>query len=386
MKRKIEKPKLKYLYADRDRHGNVRLYVAPPVRRKIRIHEEPYDLRGIIRDAFIAEYKAALDGDAAVDRKPEKAIKRLKRGTFDWLLHQYFNSAKFCNFDPATKADKRSVLLRFAEVAGPLPYRDYRQEDVERSQAKRAATPGAADKLVKYLRALFNWAIKKKLATHNPAIGVELINTDSEGWHTWTEIEIQSYRDRHPIGTKARLAFEIYIYTGARKSDAVKLGRQHEAVIDGEEWLSFIQTKNSRRKPKRIEIPLLPQLREIIDQSPTGDLTYLVTEHGKAFSANGFGNKFKIWCVEAGLHHCQAHGIRKAAASILAEEGATASQLQAVFGWTKLETAETYVKKASARRLARDGLMLLNSEQKEGKILPLSGRIRSGGRKRGKKI
>ena len=350
MKRKIKKPKLKYLYADQDRHGNIRFYVEFPGCQKVRIREEPYDLRGIIRDAFMAVYKEALEGDAAADPKPEKAIKRLQEGTFDWLIHQYFNSQKFRNLSPTTQADKKSVLLRFAEIAGPLPFSDYRQDDVERSQAKRATTPGAADKLVKYLRALFNWAIKKKFATHNPAVGVELINTDSEGWHTWTQSEIQSYRDRHSIGTKPRLAFEIYIYTGVRKSDAVKLGRQHEATIDGEEWLSFVQTKNSRKNPKRIEIPLLPQLREIIDQSPTGDLTYLVTRYGRAFTANGFGNKFREWCDAAGLYHCSAHGIRKAAAAILAEEGATASQLKAVFGWAKLETAETYVRKADTRR------------------------------------
>jgi len=383
MKRPIKKPNLKYLVADFDQRGNVRIYVRIKGRPKVRISEEPFDLHGVIRDAFISAYQRAISGEPT---KPhEDKLTPLKEGTFYWLLQQYFNSARFRNFDQATQTDKRSVLDRFAKAAGPLPYKDMRQEDVERSQAKRAATPGAADKLVKYLRALFNWAIKKKLATYNPAVGVEMINTDSEGWHTWTPHEIGAFQDCHPIGSKARLAFEIYICTGVRKSDVVKLGRQHEVTYGGEGYLSFVQTKGQKRNPKRIEIPLLPQLRNILDQSPCGDMTYLVTERGKGFTANGFGNRFRVWCDEAGLEHCSAHGIRKASASILAERGATAKQLMAVFGWSKLETAEHYTKKADERRLAYDGLTLLAQEQNGAKIVPLLGRAETSGTIRGKK-
>ncbi|MEI9901164.1 MAG: hypothetical protein WDN31_14625 [Hyphomicrobium sp.] len=57
----------------------------------------------------------------------------------------------------------------------------------------------------------------------------------SKGHHTWTSEELEQFEARHPIGTKARLAFGLLIYTGVRRSDVVRLGRQH--VRDG--WLKF---------------------------------------------------------------------------------------------------------------------------------------------------
>jgi hypothetical protein len=53
----------------------------------------------------------------------------------------------------------------------------------------------------------------------------------------------------------------------------------------------------------------------------TGDLTFLVTKHGKPFTANGFGNWFRDRCDEARLPQCSAHGLRKAGATIAAENG-----------------------------------------------------------------
>jgi hypothetical protein len=47
--------------------------------------------------------------------------------------------------------------------------------------------------------------------------------------------------------------------------------------------------------------PIIPELRKIIDASPCGKLTYLVTEYGKPFTAKGFGVRFRNWCNEAGL-------------------------------------------------------------------------------------
>ena len=94
---------------------------------------------------------------------------------------------------------------------------------------------------------------------------------------------------------------------------------------------------------------MLPALQDIIAGSPTGDLTFLVTEHGQPFTANGFGNKIRQWCDEAGLPHCTAHGLRKAGAVIAAENGATAHQLMSVFGWLTLKEAERY-RKDGARK------------------------------------
>ncbi|HWX58954.1 tyrosine-type recombinase/integrase [Bradyrhizobium sp.] len=75
-------------------------------------------------------------------------------------------------------------------------------------------------------------------------------------------------------------------------------------------------------------------------------MTFLQTEYGKAFTAAGFGNWFRDRCDEAGLPQCTAHGLKKAAATIAAENGATTRQLMAMFDWTTESMAEVYTRAA----------------------------------------
>jgi integrase len=87
------------------------------------------------------------------------------------------------------------------------------------------------------------------------------------------------------------------------------------------------------RKPISLEIPILPELQRIVDATtPLGKDTYLVTKFGKPFSADGFGNRFRKWCDEAGLPHCSAHGLRKAGSAGLAELGASDREIMAITG------------------------------------------------------
>jgi integrase len=348
------KTRLRYCVYDPDPRGNDRYYVRKAGRPKIRIRAPFDDTAGNITSEFMRAYfdaLAALDGE-----KPPPKAPREK--TFFWLVDQYFRSAEFARYDELTKADKRNVLNRYCETAGDLPFAALRKEDVERSRDKRSATPGAADKLVKYLRVMFKWAIDKKHTQQNPAIGVTKINTESEGWHAWTPAEVDRYRKFHKIGTKARLALELMMNVGARISDAARIGRQHEAD-DG--WLKFVAWKNRNKKSRKtIECPITRDLAAALAATPTGDMTYLVNDLGRAFTINGLGNKMRDWCDAAGLPQCSSHGLRKAAAVIMAENSATAPELCALFGWSKLETAEIYIREAQKRKMVGNAFARLD--------------------------
>jgi integrase len=125
-------------------------------------------------------------------------------------------------------------------------------------------------------------------------------------------------------------------------------------------WLNFTQQKNRERKPVPLMIPIVPELEEIIANSPCGDLTFLVTAFGKPFTAAGFGNWFRERCDEAGLYHCSAHGLRKAGATIAAENGATERQLMAIFGWRTSKQAVLYTRSADQKALAGSAMTLLS--------------------------
>ncbi len=97
---------------------------------------------------------------------------------------------------------------------------------------------------------------------------------------------MEQFEQYWPVGTKERLAYELIKHTGQRRSDIVRLGRQHEK--DG--WLIFTQHKGRNVNPQHIRIPIFPELREVIDASETGDLHYLVTD-GPTLESNGDTSK-----------------------------------------------------------------------------------------------
>lgn len=128
----------------------------------------------------------------------------------------------------------------------------------------------------------------------------------------------------------------LLLLTGVRHSDVVHLDRQH----DREEWFHSRQFKNRNRNPVDIEMPILPDLKRIIDATPTGDLTYVVTSFGVPFSMAGFGNSMRERCDEVCRPECSAHGLRKAARPSLPKTAPRCTSSMSSFGWlTAKETA-----------------------------------------------
>lgn len=331
------------LYFQRHRRG-----------RKIRIKAE--------RDTpeFYAEYQRLLASSPPAG--PGRGTLSPLAGTWRWLAVEYMKSPAYKRLDERFQRTRKGILehtfdepvkpgssMTFAAVpVGELTTKALR---VLRDRKAMADLPEAANNRVKAIRAVFRWALEEEHITHNPARDLTLIKTTGGGWHSWEVEEIRRFEKRHPIGSKARLALALLMYTGVRRSDVVLLGRQH--VRAG--WLKFA----ARKTGVVIEVPVLPELSRIIDASPCGPLTFLETDYGRPFTAAGFGGKFRSWCDQAGLPQCSAHGIRKAAAAVAAENGATTQQLMAIFGWLTLKEAERYTKAAERRRMAGDAMGLL---------------------------
>jgi integrase len=141
-------------------------------------------------------------------------------------------------------------------------------------------------------------------------------------------------------------------------------GRQHARG----DWLHFTQQKNRNNKPVTLAIPIHPELRRIIDATPSGALAFLISELGRPFTANGFGNRFRKWCDEAGLPpECSAHGLRKAAATRLAEAGATELEIRAITGHQTSREVSRYTKAVNQKQMAKSAMEKLTGN----KIVPL---------------
>ena len=170
--------------------------------------------------------------------------------------------------------------------------------------AARAEKPESANLLRKVLRAMMQHAVESGLRADDPTRDVKAIRVKNDGFHRWTDAEIAQFEARHPVGTRARLALALLLYTGQRRSDVVPMGKQH---IDRNGAIHMRQIKTEAA----LAIPVHPALRAIIDATPSDHLTFLTTQFGKPFAAAGFGNWFREQCDAAGLPHCSAHGLAK---------------------------------------------------------------------------
>ncbi len=364
---------LKYLVSDTDRHGTVRVYVRRHG-RKVRIRE-----LGTV-EQFMVAYRAALE-PAPVELSSPIAV---APGSLRWLVQAYYGAPEFTKLHESTRAGRRAMLDDICREHGAKPFARMETKHVRlQIRDPKAATPEAANGRVKALRQVFEWAVDVDLATTNPARGVPMLASNNpDGFHTWTEEEVRQYEARHASGTKARLALALFMFTGVRISDVVRLGPQMER--DGA--LCFTEEKNRANKPKHREIPILLALRAELDASPSGHLAYIVSEWDRPYaSSKAFGNRFKTWCRQAGLPHCTAHGLRKAGATIAAENGATEHQLMAMFGWDSPQQAALYTRKANRKRLATEAMHKLMPGQTENKSVPPEGAVASSGTMRGKK-
>ena len=279
-----------FLVSDCDRHGNTRFYVRRHG-RKIRIRQK------LGTERFALAYADAL---RTLDQEigAAQVVNAAPAGTFGWLAACYFASTEFKALDPASQTRRRLCIescLREPRKPGSrdlmrdCPISALSPAHVKVLRDRKAEQPGAANNRRKYLSSMFGWAVEHNLMRLNPARDVRKVKYASDGFPTWTVAEVCQYEVRHPIGTKARLALALLLYLGVRRGDVVKLGRQHEK--DG--WLRFVPSKTGYQRKRMSEKPILPILADIIAQSPTGDLTYLVTSYGKPFTPAGFGNWFR---------------------------------------------------------------------------------------------
>lgn len=359
---------LRHITQDRDRHGNRRVYYRIEGYPMIRLRAEPGT------PEFFAEYQRAQEATAMAGKKPAGGA-AVAPTSLSWLVDQYYKSAWFKTLAVSTQKARRGILDNICDSThqtpagprqrGPLPFALLKAKHIREIRDEKIELPEAANGRLKALGQVFAYALERELVEVDPTAAVDFLASASEGFHTWTLDEVRAYETHHPVGTKARLALALLLFTGVRRSDVVKLGRQMER--DG--VLHFTETKGSTsralsRKKKRPGakarvLPILPELREAIDASPSGQLIYLVTAFKKPFTAAGFGNRFRDWCDEAGLTHCSAHGLRKAGATIAADNGATVHQLMAIYGWETLRQAEVYTRNANRTRLAGEAMHLL---------------------------
>lgn len=244
------------------------------------------------------------------------------------------------------------ALEAICERHGDKPFALMEPRHIKMLRDEKAG-PEAANGVLKALRRMFKWAHERELLSHNPAVSVSKVKHKTVGYHSWTVDEVRQFEAAHETGTTPRLAMALLLYTGARRGDVVTFGPH--MVSDGS--LTFVASKTGAP----VTIPIHPDLQEQLKNVDRSAKAYLIGGHGKPYTPDGFGIRFREWCNAAALEHCSAHGLRKAGATLAAERGATESELNAIFGWGEgSNEARRYTRAARQKVLAGRAAQLIS--------------------------
>jgi integrase len=337
----MPRPRPPHLHREVTRHGRAVWYVRLDRGKRVRLHGDYGS------PEFQTAYEAAMAGKPAPD-----ATKKFNVQSLGWLIDRYRESSAWANLSPATRRRREHILSGIADQAGTAALSRIDRKAIERGIERR--NQYGARHFLQTMRGLFQWAVKAGLAGGDPTTELKVTLPATDGHHVWTDDEVAAFERRWPRGTRERLAFDLLLYTGLRRGDAVRLGRPH--VRNG---VANIRTEKTGQT---VTIPILPPLQASLDAGPIGELTFIAGDRGRPMTKESFGNWFRETCKAAGAPG-SAHGLRKAGATRAANNGATEAQLEAIFGWRGGGMASLYTRQANRAKLAQGAAIMLLPER-----------------------
>lgn len=338
---------LPHVQAFTDRHGRRRHYFRRRGCRRIAIPGLPGSTE------FMAAYAAALEAGTPKAKK-QVAEARIQPRSVSALVVAYYASQDFLDLKPSTQANYRHILDRFRSAHGHRGVASVEAHHLEAIFMGMAGRPGATKNLRKRLATVFGLAVRLGWRRDNPVRETKAPKNRSPGFVPWSEAEIAAFRKHWASGTRERLAFELLLCLGQRRSDTRLMGRQH---LVGPNKITVVQQKGG----KRLTIRIHPDLQREIDQHPSA-MTFVTTAAGAPFSEAGFTQWFVEKAVAAGVVGRSPHGLRKAAGRRLAEAGCTAHQIMSILGHSSLSEAERYTRDARQELLADEAMDRLEAE------------------------
>lgn len=318
---------------------------------KIRLPGQPGS-----EEFFVALRKA----ESEVQETPLIGADRVKPGSFDALIPEYYLSSGFTSLAPSTQSTYRNQLEEFREQHGDKSVSGLRAKHIDAILGALARRSTAqAHKLRKRLLKLMSLAVTWGYRSDNPMQLAQRIVHKERGYRPWTEDDIELYRAHWAVGTPQRIALEVLLHTGLRRSDAVRLGRQHRRGKD-----HVIAVRKSGETIDAV-VPVHPTLEKHLEHVPKGCLTYIVTERGIGRSEKAFTN----WIIEAaraaGLPpRSSPHGLRKATCRRLAEAGCPATQIMAITGQS-LSVVERYIRDFNRLNAATSAMAAIHDPMNE---------------------
>lgn len=321
-----------YVVIERTRHGKIVFYFRIGKGERRRLNGVPGT------PEFKRAYAAAMAGEAIPESKPDTGAPKSLR----WLIERYMESSAWAAYSVATRKQHGLFFKQIVEKSGNSNYRHVTRKSIMNALEDRKNTPALANNFLKAMKGLFKWALRNDHVDVDPTLNVQRLKHKTVGFPVWTAEDVRLFCECWPIGTMPRLALEMIVHSGIRRSDIHRAGIQH---LSGNQ-LSIATAKTGAR----ITVELPQSVMDAISATKRNGLHFIENAHGKPFTKESFGNWFGDCARKAGVEK-NAHGLRKLSATLAANGGATTHELMAQFGWSNVQQAEVYTRGADRAKL-----------------------------------
>jgi integrase len=290
--------------------------------RKAGIHSEA--LGAVLHTAVARAEELNAEWDAI--RKGEDFVSGVI--TIDRLITMYEQSSWYRELAPKTilEVDQATALIRSA--FGKYPVKALRRPHILEFHDKlyNARSLPLANKAVRWLRRVLQFAVDREIRPDNPALRLRLAHLPPRQ-QRWTPEQVQAVIDKaiemelHGWARGIAIAYD----TSQRLSDVLSATWAH---YDGE-GITFHQAKVARKKPVEIWVSLWPDTIQMLAGVNRTAVTIVTGERGRPITQQAyFGRRFREICRAAGVSDdLQFRDLRRTAATEVSAGGGRVESL-----------------------------------------------------------
>lgn len=225
-----------------------------------------------------------------------------------------------------------SILKKFEAIIGNKYVTSVTEKDIENyiNHCKKINNkPVTTNTELRHLKACFQRAIRWKYIRENPLKFVEFLSYHKDNPHYLPSIDaIDKIFEAIGNDRVYRLAFALYIFTGARRSEIHKL-----------EWRDITEDTITFRERKNyhiLTVPIIPHLKKILSEHEHGV--------GRVFSVSvdSLGKGIKFYLRKAGYGTFRPHDLRHTFATYLLSSGVPIEVVRSLLGHSSLQATQIY--------------------------------------------
>lgn len=276
--------------------------------------------------AFMRAYNAAIAAPA----------KARTTGTLQSIIDAYQRSTGWAKLAPRTKLDYTAALAKIEKKWGTYPLDviedpKIRKRLLEWRDDMATTSPRQADAIFGVLRIVLEFGRDRGMVSLNHATRPKKVYKADRSDKLWLPEHLDAFRA--VASPEMLLALELALATGQRQGDLLTLGWSSYGIDprdSGQRRISFRQGKRKRK----VDMRASGTLRTLLDAQSKRATTILTTASGKPWGKVHFQHHWRAATLAAGLDGLHFHDIRGTTCTLLAEAGATPSEIAAVLGWT----------------------------------------------------